>query len=273
MSPHYANGRFLCGEIKRIVTACFNLTFLKPHEFMTENISVLVVDDDKQIRTMLRRYLEEERFRVLEAADGVQMRQALSSCTVDLVLMDLTLPGEDGLALARYIRQSSNIPIIMLTGKSDVIDRVAGLEAGADDYIAKPFHLREVLARIRTVMRRSMLPPPTEQTSQASQSLTFDRWRLDLRRRSLVDKSGEPVALTASEFELLKVLAQHCQRVLSRETLMDMTKGQEWSPYDRAIDTQIGRLRKKLERQPNAPELIKTVRGAGYVLAAVVTSE
>ncbi len=241
---------------------------------MPETSTVLVIDDDRQIRTMLRHYLEEERFRVLEAADGGQMRQIFAAEMIDLVLMDLTLPGEDGLTLARHLRQTSMVPIIMLTGKSDVIDRVAGLEAGADDYIAKPFHLREVLARIRTVMRRVQPNGSTVESSTGpAQTLCFEQWRLDLHRRCLIQGTGEPVALTAGEFELLKILAQNAQRVLSRETLMDLTKGQEWSPYDRAIDTQIGRLRKKLEKHPEAPELIKTVRGVGYVLAATVTVE
>ena len=241
---------------------------------MQETTTVLIVDDDRQIRTMLRRYLEEENFRVLEAADGTQMRHIFAAEQVALVLMDLTLPGEDGLTLARHIRQSSTIPIIMLTGKSDVIDRVAGLEAGADDYIAKPFHLREVLARMRTVLRRSTQQQSVDTTSAGTtQTLCFNEWRLDLHRRCLIKNTDEQISLTAGEFELLKVLVQNSQRVLSRETLMDLTKGQEWSPFDRAIDTQIGRLRKKLETQANEPELIKTVRGTGYVFAATVTQE
>jgi len=237
---------------------------------MSEHISVLVVDDDQQIRSMIRRYLEEEQFHVQEAADGAQMRQIFNANSIDLVLMDLTLPGEDGLSLARYIRQISSVPIIMLTGKSDVIDRVAGLEAGADDYIAKPFHLREVLARIRTVMRRS-LPAVAPTAAPICQVLCFSTWKLDLHRRNLLNETGESVTLTANEFELLKVFLENSNRILSRDVLMDMTKGQEWSPFDRAIDTQIGRLRKKIEKDTNTPELIKTVRGAGYVLSAVVT--
>ena len=235
---------------------------------MSDQPSVLVVDDDPQIRTLLRRYLTEEQFRVAEAADGGQMRKVMESTAVDLVLMDLTLPGEDGLSLARHIRQTSNVPIIMLTGKSDVIDRVAGLEAGADDYIPKPFHLREVLARIRTVMRRTV---PV--AGPIAQILRFSCWRLNTHRRCLLDETGETVPLTSSEFALLKILVENNNRVLSRDALMDMTKGHEWSPYDRAIDTQIGRLRKKIERDTNNPEIIKTVRGAGYILSADVIQE
>ncbi len=241
---------------------------------MTEHHSILIVDDDRQIRTMLRRYLEDEQFCVHEAPDGAQMRHVLGSNSIDLVLMDLTMPGEDGLSLARYIRQSSTVPIIMLTGKSDVIDRVAGLEAGADDYIAKPFHLREVLARIRTVMRRTITASPPQAEAHAPlQTLQFANWKLDLHRRNLQQSSGETVTLTASEFELLKVLLENNNRVLSRDVLMDMTKGHEWSPFDRAIDTQIGRLRKKIEAETNDPQIIKTVRGIGYVLSTVVTAE
>ena len=235
---------------------------------MPDSPAILVVDDDPQIRTLLRRYLEQEQFQVYQAADGQQMRQVLDGHAIDLVLMDLTLPGEDGLSLSRHIRQTSSIPIIMLTGKSDVIDRVAGLEAGADDYIAKPFHLREVLARIRTVLRRSNVTAPP-----AAQSLRFAQWRLNLHRRVLVDGQGQDIALTASEFDLLKIFLENSNRVLSRDVLMDLTKGHEWAPYDRAIDTQIGRLRKKIEADTTKPSLIKTVRGTGYVLAVDVTPE
>ena len=243
---------------------------------MQETPSILIVDDDRQIRTMLRRYLVEERFTVLEAADGAEMRQVLASQPVDIVLMDLTLPGEDGLSLARFIRQTSAVPIIMLTGKSDVIDRVAGLEAGADDYIAKPFHLREVLARIRTVMRRATptpTPTPSAQSGAQSRVFYFGQWQLDLHRRCLLKNGNQTVPLTAGEFELLKIMVEHSNRVLSRDVLMDLTRGQEWSPFDRAIDTQIGRLRKKMESDTGNPELIKTVRGAGYVFSASVTAK
>ena len=244
---------------------------------MTEMPLILVVDDDRQIRTMLRRYLSEERFEVLEAADGAEMRKALLSADVHLILLDLTLPGEDGLSLARHVRQTSSIPIIMLTGKSDVIDRVAGLEAGADDYIAKPFHLREVLARIRTVMRRvpAVAEPPsvTPDSQDGVGRLRFEGWCLDLSRRTLDSAQSGEVALTTGEFELLRVLALNANHVLTRDQLMDMSKGRDWTPFDRAIDTQIVRLRRKIEIDPSVPTLIKTVRGRGYVFSATVTQE
>ena len=227
---------------------------------------------------MLRRYLEGEGFTVGEASDGGAMRQAFAAGSPDLVLLDLMMPGEDGLSLARYIRQHSQTPIIMLTGKGELIDRVAGLEAGADDYVAKPFHLREILARIRTVLRRSQAPapaasPPVAPAPQDTESeiLHFQGWEMDLLRRELHRADGEAVALTSAEFELLRVFATHPNRVLNRDQLMEQVKGREWVAFDRAIDTQIVRLRKKVEVDPAHPTLIKTVRGAGYVFASAVT--
>jgi two-component system phosphate regulon response regulator OmpR len=253
---------------------------------MTELPHILVVDDDRRIRTMLRKYLTDEGFRVSEAEDGTSMRATLAA-GVDLVLLDLMLPGEDGLSLARYVRSESDIPVIILTGKGDVIDRVVGLETGADDYIAKPFHLREVLARIRTVMRRSRPratapaahPPPDGPAAPGgaaavaeamTETAVFDGWRLDPLRRELRDQQGNLVRLTSGEFDLLSVFVRHPNRVLSRDRLMDLMKGRDWAAYDRTVDTQIVRLRRKIERDPAAPELIKTVRGAGYIFAASI---
>jgi two-component system OmpR family response regulator len=244
---------------------------------MSDPQHILVVDDEARIRTMLRRYLEGEGFKVSEAGDGVAMRKAFEAAPVDLVLLDLMMPGEDGLTLARHIRQRAQTPIIMLTGKGDLIDRVAGLEAGADDYVAKPFHLREILARIRTVMRRVQAPAPTAAPAATpvaepgGEVLHFPGWEMDLLRRELRRAGGEAVSLTSAEFELLRVFATHPNRVLNRDQLMEQIKGREWEAYDRAIDTQIVRLRKKVEADPANPTLIKTVRGAGYVFAAAVT--
>ena len=249
---------------------------------MAEQPHILVVDDDPRIRTMLRRYLVDEGFRVSEAGDGVAMRAILDQDVPDLVLLDLMIPGEDGFALARHIRQRTAIPIIMLTGKSDLIDRVAGLEAGADDYIAKPFHLREVLARIRTVLRRAQpassplaaqaaAPEPLPASSPA-EIFAFSRWHFDLLKRELRRDDGALVSLTTGEFALLRVFVLNANRVLNRDQLMDLVKGREWTAYDRTIDTQVVRIRKKIERDPNRPELIKTVRGAGYVFATAVTA-
>jgi DNA-binding response OmpR family regulator len=245
---------------------------------MTAQQHILVVDDEARIRTMLRRYLDGEGFKVSEAADGTAMRRILEGEAVDLVLLDLMMPGEDGLSLARYIRQRGQTPIIMLTGKGELIDRVAGLEAGADDYVGKPFHLREILARIRTVLRRvqptAAAAAPTamaEPTAVPADILRFQGWQLDMLRRELRSPDGIVVPLTSGEFELLRVFAIHANRVLNRDQLMELVKGREWEAYDRAIDTQIVRLRKKIEADPTNPGLIKTVRGAGYVFAAAVT--
>jgi DNA-binding response OmpR family regulator len=242
---------------------------------MTGQPHILVVDDEARIRTMLRRYMAAEGFAVSEAADGTSARSILAREPIELVLLDLMLPGEDGLSLARHIREHSKIPVIMLTGKGDVIDRVAGLEAGADDYIAKPFHLREVLARVRTVLRRVRPPmapiPVASDDPRPGEVLAFQGWRLDLSRRELSGPSGDAVQLTASEFDLLSAFARNPNRVLSRDQLMEMVKGREWAAFDRAIDTQIVRLRRKIETDPGAPTLIKTVRGAGYIFATPVT--
>ncbi|HUL05422.1 MAG TPA: response regulator [Candidatus Acidoferrum sp.] len=244
---------------------------------MNDRSHILVVDDEKRIRTMLSRYLTDEGYRVSEASGGEEMRAALDRDRVDLVLLDLVMPGEDGLSLARQIRQRSEIPIIMLTGKGELIDRVVGLEAGADDYIHKPFHLREVLARIRTVMRRTRTPPPAPPTQPApaaaapGETLVFEGWRFDLVRRELRRADGELVPLTAGEFDLLRVFTRNPNRVLDRDQLMTLVKGRDWAAFDRAIDTQVVRLRKKIEPDPQNPQLIKTVRGAGYIFAAAVT--
>jgi len=243
---------------------------------MTVSQHILVVDDEVRIRTMLRRYLEGEGFKVSEAGDGPALRHVIEAGPVDLVLLDLMMPGEDGLSLARYIRQKSQTPIIMLTGKGDLIDRVAGLEAGADDYVGKPFHLREILARIRTVLRRAQAPaapaaPVPLAVGPAGETLHFQGWEMDLLRRELRKAGGEVVPLTTNEFELLRAFATHANHVLTRDQLMELVKGREWEAYDRAIDTQIVRLRKKLEVDPGKPTLVKTVRGAGYVFATAVT--
>lgn len=242
---------------------------------MTEAMHALVVDDDPRIRTMLRRYLSGEGLRVSEAPDGTAMRAALDAGPVDVVLLDLGLPGEDGLSLARDVRRVSDVPIIILTGKGELIDRVVGLEAGADDYIVKPFELREVLARIRTVTRRARgAATPVTREPEApptGEVLEFDGWRLDLARRSLTRRDGGQVALTGGEFDLLCAFARHPNQVLGRDRLMDLVRGRDWAAYDRAIDTQVTRLRKKIESDPSQPNLIKTVRSAGYVFAARVT--
>lgn len=227
---------------------------------------ILVVDDDPRIRQLLIRYFEDEGYRVSAVGDGQAMRECLVTAMVDIILLDLVLPGgEDGLGLAREVRTRSDVPIIMLTGRDDVVDRIVGLEVGADDYIAKPFHLREVLARLRTVLRRRQ-PAPAPETN-AGDILRFDGWQLDLGRRQLVRVDGADIALTTGEFEILSVLAKQPGRVFSRELLMDLTRGRSLEVFDRTIDAQIARLRKKIEPDPRRPTLIKSVRGVGYVLA------
>ncbi|NNE85772.1 MAG: response regulator [Alphaproteobacteria bacterium] len=249
---------------------------------MTDANHILVVDDDQRIRDMLCLYLEDEGFNVATAADGDEMRQHMAENPVDLILLDLVMPGTDGLTLSREIRAESDIPIIILTGKGEPIDRVVGLEVGADDYITKPFHLREVLARVRTVLRRAAPQPaaspqapsaPSQSNSDGGdERLQFAGWRLDLVKRELLDPSGAQTPLTTGEFNLLSAFAQRPNRPLDRDQIMDVVKGQDWQPFDRSIDTQIGRLRKKLEADPKDPQLIKTVRGVGYIFTPKVES-
>ena len=233
---------------------------------------ILIVDDDSRIRQMLTRYFEQEGYRVSVAADGAEMLVHLSAKTVDVILLDVVMPGDDGVTLAREIRARSNIGIIMLTGRGEVLDRVVGLEVGADDYIAKPFHLREVLARVKSVLRRRKLVSEIPSTDREStdQTVRFDGWLLDTARRQLVSPKGEDVLLTTGEFDLLTALLKHPGRVLGREALMDLTRGRSWEVFDRTIDAQIARLRKKIEADPKKPALVKSVRGVGYVFTGKV---
>ena len=227
---------------------------------------ILVVDDDPRIRQMLIRYFEDEGYHVSAVADGRGMRDTLQRFRIDIVLLDLMLPGgEDGLMLAREIRMKSDVPIIMLTGRDEVVDRIVGLEIGADDYIAKPFHLREVLARLRTVLRRHQQRQPQPMDTEDGQVIRFSGWTLDPQQRRLVTPQGSDVALTTGEFNILLVMAKHPGRVFSRDTLMNLTRGRNYEAFDRAIDAQIARLRKKIEIGRNASPIIKSVRGVGYV--------
>jgi two-component system, OmpR family, response regulator len=228
---------------------------------------ILVVDDDPKVRTLLRRCLEGEGFAVSEAADGAGLVACLDRQSVSLITLDLNLGKENGLDLARDIRKDRNIPIIMLTGKGDAIDRVVGLEVGADDYLAKPFELRELVARIRAVLRRAS---PTETTDSGGRRYAFDGWVLDINRRSLQRDGGKDQELTTGEFNLLEAFVKRPHRVLSRDDIMDLLKGHDWSPLDRSIDNLVARLRKKVENNPDRPSLIKTVRGAGYMFTADV---
>jgi DNA-binding response OmpR family regulator len=235
-------------------------------------VHILVVDDDARIRQMLTRYFQQEGYRVSAAADGAAMRAHLKAKPFDVILLDVVMPGEDGLTLAREIRVKSEVGIIMLTSRDEVLDRVVGLEVGADDYVAKPFHLREVLARVKSLLRRRRPAPDSAARSPggAEDVIRFDGWLLDTARRRLVSPSGEDVALTTGEFDLLSALAKHPGHVLSREALMDHTRGRTLGTFDRTIDAQIARLRKKIERDPKSPTLVKSVRAVGYVFTGKV---
>lgn len=232
---------------------------------------ILIVDDDQKVRLLLRRCFEGEGYRVTELTRGSQAPSAVDAGDIDLVTLDLTLPDIDGLSVARTIRERSQVPIIMVTGKGDLIDRVIGLEVGADDYISKPFHLREVLARVRAVLRRARSEAGAAAGARApGRVYRFDRWTLDLDRRELRDAQGAVSNLTTAEFGLIEIFAQHANRVLTRDQIMDLLKGHEWSPLDRSIDNLVARLRRKIESSQDEPCLIKTVRGLGYILTAQV---
>jgi DNA-binding response OmpR family regulator len=235
---------------------------------------ILVVDDDEAVRALLRECFELEGYKVLEAQDGAELGMRLAESPVDLITLDLNLGGENGFDLARQVRATNNVPIVMITGKSDTIDRIVGLELGADDYITKPFHVREVLARVRAVLRRyhgnGHETHTDAGTGGSGERYSFDGWFLDTSRRELKSALGELRDLTTAEFNMLLMFVQRPSRVLSRDNIMDLLKGHEWSPYDRSIDSLIVRLRKKVEPDPESPRLIKTVRGVGYVFASEV---
>lgn len=216
---------------------------------------------------MLARYLSGEGFRVSLAENGDVMKDVLAKEAIDLILLDLILPREDGLVLARDIRRDyPHIGIVMLTGRSDMVDRVVGLEVGADDYVAKPFHLREVLARIRSVLRRVQQARAVRDHEKAERPIIrFEGWQFDLQRRQLTTPTGQNVALTTGEFELLQILISHSGRVLHRDRLMNLTRGRAHDALDRTIDAQVARLRKKIEIDPRHPIFIKSVRNVGYV--------
>ncbi|MFP4125581.1 MAG: response regulator [Alphaproteobacteria bacterium] len=238
---------------------------------------LLVVDDDPEIRDLLARFLEKRGYRVDTAADGAAMFDALKAGAFDLVVLDLMLPGEDGLSLCRRLRRESELPVVMLTALGEEPDRIAGLEIGADDYVAKPFSPRELLARIRAVLRRyeraERRLEPLPEVAPEREWWCFAGWRLDPATRELQDPEGVVVTLTAGEFDLLRAFVERPQRVLSRDQLLDLTRGREPGPFDRSVDVQLGRLRRKIEADPKHPRLIKTVRGGGYVLAAAVHRE
>ncbi|MEO8008305.1 MAG: response regulator [Betaproteobacteria bacterium] len=229
---------------------------------------ILIVDDDADLRQMVADYLNGYDLRVTGAVDGPAMREAIAHQVVDLVLLDLKLPFEDGMNLARELRETSNVPIIILTGRKDDVDRIMGLELGADDYLTKPFNLRELLARIRAILRRTQAHPvaPAHVERRVPQAFRFGGWELDLRSRRLTSNDGERVELTHAEFALLCVFLGAPERILSREQLLGLSRGSDENVFDRSIDVQILRLRRKIESDPSRPKLIRTERGAGYSL-------
>lgn len=237
---------------------------------MSDNGHILVVDDQQEICDLVQEYLTGEGYRVSTAHDGPGMRRQLSQAPVDLVILDLMLPGEDGLTLARALRSESAIGIIILTGRGETVDRIIGLEMGADDYLPKPFHLRELLARVKSVLRRvqSRTGEPGAQPSRSH--ARFAGWSLDLSSRELLSPSGEEVRLTTGEFDLLTAFVSNANQVLTRDRLLDLARNREAGPFDRTIDVQVGRLRRKLEDDPQNPSLIKTVRGSGYIFTPTV---
>jgi two-component system, OmpR family, response regulator len=237
---------------------------------MAENIShILIVDDQKEICDVVREYLTGEGYRVSTASDGAGMRRVMAQGPVELVILDLMLPGEDGLTLARSLREDSpNVGIIILTGRGETVDRIIGLEMGADDYLPKPFHLRELLARVKSVLRRAS--SRAEERASARSKARFAGWDLDLSSRELHSPSGREVRLTTGEFDLLAAFVSNANQVLSRDRLLDLARNREAGPFDRTIDVQVGRLRRKLEENPQKPTLIKTVRGSGYIFTPSV---
>ncbi|PTX53825.1 DNA-binding response OmpR family regulator [Litoreibacter ponti] len=235
--------------------------------------TILVVEDDPKIRALLRNVLEDEGAQVLEAKSAAEVMRIVEEKPVNLITLDLHLGADNGVDIARQVRGVSQVPIIMVTGKDDVIDRVVGLEVGADDYITKPFHVREVIARIRSVLRRSGAAAPeaaTDGDGQGSVCFSFDGLTAFPDKLELIDRDNTISDLTSGDFKLLTVFLNRPKRALSRDQLMDLTGGTEWSPLDRTIDNQVARLRKKIERDPSNPKLIKTVRGIGYTFACDV---
>ena len=233
---------------------------------------ILVVDDDRQLLDLVARYLADCGLRVSQARDAAQARAVLAGHRIDLVVLDLMLPGEDGLSLCRWLRSKADvhIPILMLTALADETYRVVGLEMGADDYLAKPFATRELLARIRAVLRRTRMLPPNLQPVHQARALRFGDWTLDTTARHLLDAQGTLVSLTGGEFRLLRVLLDHPQRVLHRDQLLNLTQGRDTEAFDRSIDLLISRLRQRLRDDSREPRYIKTVRNEGYVFCAEV---
>lgn len=248
---------------------------------MNSALHIAVVDDELDITQLLATYLQGQGYRVTQLHNGHALMALMPVDPPALVLLDLGLPGEDGFSIARRLREHWRCGLVIVTGRGDAVDKVVGLEVGADDYVTKPFDLRELLARIKAVLRRLVpAPPPAGMAvavavaalAPARDKLCFAGWELDTAARRLIDPQGQDVALTGGEFDLLSAFARHAGRVLSRDFLLEQTRGREAGPFDRTVDVQVGRLRKKLELDAEHPQLIKSVRGAGYILVPPVTS-
>ena len=238
---------------------------------MKDTPHILVVDDHREIRDLVAKFMGEHGFRVSTAQDGRAMRKVLENSQIDLIVLDLMLPREDGLTICRELRGKSNTPVIMVTAMGEETDRIVGLEMGADDYLPKPFSPRELLARVRAVLRRAQSfpergAPPEEPV------VTFESWKFNIARRELEDADGTVISLSTGEFNLLHVFVQHSGRVLNRDQLIDLTQGRDATPFDRSIDTLVSRLRRKIEVDPKNPVVVKTVWGGGYVFTPAVRS-
>ena len=237
---------------------------------MNRTPHLMVVDDDTKIRRGLAKFFAEQGLRVTVAADGRDMFEKLTGARVDLIVLDVMMPGEDGLSLLRRLRTGTNIPVILLTARAEETDRIIGLEIGAEDYVCKPFSLRELLARVRVVLRRGLVSE-TEASTRAASIFGFERWLLNARARTLTSPTGAHVELTTGEFDLLLAFAEHPNRVLNRDQLLDLARGRDSMSVDRAMDVQVMRLRRKLEQDPQNPFLIKTVRNGGYIFTPNVS--
>ncbi|MBS0418155.1 MAG: response regulator [Proteobacteria bacterium] len=239
---------------------------------MTDRPHLVIVDDDREIRTLLSQYLDKHDFRTTAVAEGKEMRRVMERTRVDLVVLDLMLPGEDGLSICRELRTRSQVPIIMLTARGEDVDRIVGLELGADDYLPKPFNPRELLGRIRAVLRRSA-HAPRDPSPESVRGFAFGNWKLDTTTRTLTDNEGKDVALSGAEYRLLAVLLSSANRVLSRAQLTELLRGREADPFDRSIDVRVSRLRQILGDDARAPQIIKTVYGEGYVVGVPVQTQ
>ena len=231
----------------------------------TENTRILVCDDEIDVREMVQEYLKKRGFQVTTAASGIELRAVLASGGIDLVILDINMPGEDGLSVLRSLRPENQVAVLMLTAAGDVVDRIIGLEMGADDYLGKPVDLRELEARVKAVLRRKSAEQPKQNNSSGVESAQFGDYHLNIEAAKMTASDGTELTLTAMEFSLLKVFAQNKGRVLNRDQILEQAHDRSWDPFDRSIDIRISRLRRKIEQNPEKPSIIRTVRGLGYV--------